>query len=129
MDPGSTLQLILDNQTRHLLRGWDSVRLHQYAVVRQSLGPKNIFLADMGLVGSHPRHTIIVKVASGAKGVESLKHEHSLYKNQLAKLQGSYVPRCYGLFSGVVNGSPFGCLLLEYIEPHVDMILDPEEFQ
>lgn len=131
MSVGGTLRLAFDNQpqNQYSLCSWTPGDFHQDAVVRQCLRPQNIFLADLGLVGSRPRQTVIVKVAVGANGIDALKHEHSLYANQLAKLQGCYVPRCYGLFSGLVNNSPFGCLLLEYIEPHLDKALGPEEFQ
>jgi hypothetical protein len=58
--------------------------------------------------------TIIVKAALGPDEMILLNREAEFYSNELRHLQGTVVPKCFGLFRGKVDGVDFGCLLLEY---------------
>ena len=69
-------------------------------------------IAGPGAVES-PRH--FFKLANTSEGIFNLKNEHNIYVHQLAHLQGSVVPTCYGIFEGSgVDGQPIACLALEY---------------
>ncbi|EPT01579.1 hypothetical protein FOMPIDRAFT_1100822, partial [Fomitopsis schrenkii] len=50
----------------------------------------------------------------GLLGVDKLRYEASLYKNELKHLQGDVIPRFYGLYTGEVYGELVGCLVLEW---------------
>ncbi|KAH9937354.1 uncharacterized protein B0H18DRAFT_1206218 [Fomitopsis serialis] len=56
---------------------------------------------------------VAVKWVRGSLGVEKMRYEAALYKGKLKHLQGDVVPRCYGFFTGEVDGEVSGCLVLE----------------
>lgn len=57
---------------------------------------------------------VAVKWVRGLLGVDKLRYEASLYKNELKHLQGDVIPRFYGLYTGEVYGELVGCLVLEW---------------
>ena len=54
------------------------------------------------------------KLAKTSESIFNLKNEYNFYIHQLAHLQGSVVPTCYGLFEGSVDGQLIACLAMEY---------------
>ncbi|KAH9944016.1 uncharacterized protein BXZ73DRAFT_39345 [Epithele typhae] len=60
-------------------------------------------------------HEVALKWVAGPERVPGVRREGSLYMGSLAPLQGSVVPRCYGLFSGIVRGVEIACLVLEWL--------------
>jgi len=100
----------------------------------------NILISDLVPTGdpdTTPSARVLLKTAKGDKANDLLKWEYEVYEERLKMLQGSVVPRCYGLFSGRVDergtasgtGERFGCLVLEYVRPHMDKRVDSDEFQ
>ncbi|KAI0076805.1 hypothetical protein K474DRAFT_1193825 [Panus rudis PR-1116 ss-1] len=57
---------------------------------------------------------VAIKWARGRRCLRKIAWEYELYSNELKQLQGSIVPRCYGIYVGVVEGCEVGCLVLEW---------------
>ena len=69
----------------------------------------------LGLRSDNPEPLVFKLVSSSTGGaVESLEHEYTIYQ-RLLDLQGTRVPKCWGLFYGLQNDdqSRVGCLVLE----------------
>ncbi|KAF9532666.1 hypothetical protein CPB83DRAFT_890850 [Crepidotus variabilis] len=134
----SSLQLILSNASApsYTLWSWDHGDFHQVARVCEQLAD-NICTAYIGPVGETPSHKVVLKIGQGKRADQRLAREYEMYSGPLVHLQGTIVPRCFGLFCGSANESGSGtikskkqisCLVLEYIAPHRERTVDPEEF-
>ncbi|KAH9923209.1 uncharacterized protein BXZ73DRAFT_51069 [Epithele typhae] len=76
-------------------------------------GTTRIFRGTLSADGI-PYTEVVCKVGTGPRLVERIRHEARLYRTKLAPLQGRFVPRCFGLFEGVVEGVETSCLVLSY---------------
>lgn len=56
---------------------------------------------------------VYVKWAGDAHQLSLLTHEVDMYQNDLKKLQGKAVPRCYGFFTDSATDPKLGFLILE----------------
>lgn len=54
-----------------------------------------------------------LSVAPSLQVERRYQHEASVYENELHELQGRYIPKFYGLYTGTLRSSPAMCLLLE----------------
>jgi len=74
-------------------------------------------ISDAKLVdqGSTERR-IVIKSAVGVEQVEKLNHEYELYSRDLRHLQGSIIPKCYGIYTGRKSSEYWSVLLLEYCD-------------
>ncbi|KAF5371350.1 hypothetical protein D9615_009702 [Tricholomella constricta] len=68
------------------------------------------------LIGPPKQAAIVaLKFAFREDLIADLTEEAEVYKGALESLQGTAVPRCYGLYNGYgVDGEPIACLMLEY---------------
>ncbi|KAG7100094.1 hypothetical protein E1B28_001874 [Marasmius oreades] len=86
-----------------------------------SLGPHN-WNTD---IAGHLGIPVVLKFATGEENISLLQREATFYENELRRLQGSVVPRCYGLYQGKEDRGDCGlnvstsCLVLEYCSGHV----------
>ncbi|PBK76906.1 hypothetical protein ARMSODRAFT_250054 [Armillaria solidipes] len=71
---------------------------------------QRVFRASMGPYGGQPTTPVIVKMAFNDKEFSLLQWEEKVYNQSLSRLQGTVVPRCYGLY----HGRNTGCLVLEH---------------
>ena len=60
------------------------------------------------------RASVALKFAMRGDLIGHLVEEAELYLGPLAPLQGSTVPRCHGLYIGLVDDEEIACLVLEY---------------
>ncbi len=93
--------------------------LPEQASFRVLEGSEHIFLAVMeGAAAGPPVEEsckYVLKMATDWEAVGRLGIEYECYFYFLAHLQGSAVPRFYGLFRGpTVDGQPIACVVLEY---------------
>ena len=59
--------------------------------------------------------TVVLKFAMREDLIPDLAEEADIYTGALEPLQGTTVPRCYGLYVGLGNGGePVACLMLEH---------------
>ncbi|KAF8960355.1 hypothetical protein BDZ97DRAFT_1665993 [Flammula alnicola] len=72
-----------------------------------------VYTAHLGPEETDP-FTVICKLGRGSHNIKSLEKEHHFYMQDLAHLQGTVIPRCYGFYKAMVDDVPIGCLLLEY---------------
>ncbi|KAF9267006.1 hypothetical protein L218DRAFT_920703 [Marasmius fiardii PR-910] len=88
---------------------------------------------------------VVLKIATGSEQITLLQREASFYENELFHLQGSVVPRYYGLYRGkLLNFSPppqstiarsyrepptSACMILEYCSGHGSIPLSPGELR
>ncbi|KAK7062818.1 hypothetical protein VNI00_000312 [Paramarasmius palmivorus] len=64
---------------------------------------------------------VVLKFAFREDFVDDLAQEAEVYRNALEPLQGSAIPRCYGLFTGEgEEGQEIACLVLEYCGESLD---------
>ncbi|KAJ7716330.1 hypothetical protein DFH07DRAFT_762497 [Mycena maculata] len=114
----STLELIWDTQTTYQLWSWNNNTVHYTAQLVRRI-KNEVYTFRIGARGMEPTDIIAIKVARGKENVEDLEREMGFYENQLKGLQGTVVPKCYGFYTTKVQGTPLGCLLLEYCSgPH-----------
>ncbi|TFK80557.1 hypothetical protein K466DRAFT_558928 [Polyporus arcularius HHB13444] len=69
---------------------------------------------DLGLSGR-----AVCKIASDVC-IQSLRHEVNIYQTKLKTLQGTVVPKVYGIYTGRVDGERVHVLLEEYCGPPSD---------
>ncbi|KIM47621.1 hypothetical protein M413DRAFT_205213 [Hebeloma cylindrosporum] len=75
------------------------------------------------------KYDVAVKLAYDTAGIRLLRHEYEIYSKDLRALQGSVIPICYGLFTGMVNCAHTACLVLEYCaNGHPNPAVAGEEF-
>lgn len=99
----------------------DPEALHFWAAVKARLTP-HVFIIRSD---REPHACAILKMARDAREIDYLEKEASLYENELAPLQGKYVPEYFGMYYGTVLGSPAACMLLEFCCTELSM--EPEE--
>jgi hypothetical protein len=109
----ATLQLIWAHRRTYNLWSWSLGKIHQTARIIKCI-KNNVYTAHIGPRDMEATETIIVKAALGPDEMILLNREAEFYSNELKHLQGTVVPKCFGLFRGKINGLDFGCLLLEY---------------
>ncbi|KAL0959450.1 hypothetical protein HGRIS_014694 [Hohenbuehelia grisea] len=63
-----------------------------------------------------PSFTVVLKtdVHTKERRPKQFRREAAVYENDLRRYQGGYIPRCYGLFQGVVDEDIYSVLVLEY---------------
>ncbi|KAG7452202.1 uncharacterized protein BT62DRAFT_288784 [Guyanagaster necrorhizus] len=83
----------------------------------EGLRLRRVFRAFMGLYGCKPTTPVIIKVAFTEDKRSLLQREENVYNQYLKDLQGSFIPKCYGLFEGSFGGQKITCLVLEYCSP------------
>ncbi|KAJ7139074.1 hypothetical protein C8R44DRAFT_727185 [Mycena epipterygia] len=116
----STLQLIWDTQTTYELWSWNNGNIHYSAQLVRRI-KKDVYTVRIGARGMEPADVIALKISRGQEEVEDMEREAGFYEQQLKGLQSTVVPKCYGFYTTKVNGTPLGCLLLEYCSgPPVD---------
>ncbi|KAJ7471278.1 hypothetical protein B0H11DRAFT_2283308 [Mycena galericulata] len=117
----STLELVWDTQTTYQLWSWNNGNIHYTAQLVRRI-KSNVYAFRIGPRGMEPTETIAIKVVRGKEEIAEMERETGFYENQLKGLQGTVVPKCYGFYTAKVNGTPLGCLLLEYCSgpPNVD---------
>ncbi|OBZ68367.1 hypothetical protein A0H81_11647 [Grifola frondosa] len=105
---------------------WDPDRPYQASLsgadhpIHGARGSKCIYRAILQQHGSNKDGRSATPVNAALKWVTGdvrvgfLKWEVGCYENQLRKLQGIAVPRCYGFFAGFVENTRVGCLVLEW---------------
>ena len=73
----------------------------------------------------------VVKCATGPDEIRRMKEEYKYYSVDLASLQGTVIPRCYGFYEGyAAKRQPLACLVLEPVETGVmNEPIDLYEFQ
>ncbi|KAF8176313.1 hypothetical protein BJ912DRAFT_1063980 [Pholiota molesta] len=59
---------------------------------------------------------VVLKYSRNLQALASLEREYSFYAQQLASLQGSVIPKCFGLFKGTSCNLTLGCLVLEHCQ-------------
>ncbi|PBL04278.1 hypothetical protein ARMGADRAFT_905691, partial [Armillaria gallica] len=74
---------------------------------------RNIFRASMHPSGGQPT-MVIIKMSHTEEEFSRLQQEAKVYDKNLRNLQGTVVPKCYGLFATNNRGTKTGCLVLEY---------------
>lgn len=122
----STLQLIWDSQTTYQLWSWNNGNIHYTAQLVRRI-KNSVYMVRIGARGVEPTDVVAVKVARGKEEVEEMEREVGFYESQLKSLQGTVVPKCYGFYTAKVQGTPIGCLLLEYCSgPPVEPGREPE---
>ncbi|KAK0246157.1 hypothetical protein EDD85DRAFT_803290 [Armillaria nabsnona] len=84
---------------------------------------QNIFRASMHRSGGQPT-TVILKVAHTEAEFSRLQQEAGLYDQNLRYLQGTVVPKCYGLFATKNRGQTTGCLVLEHCATVININFD-----
>ncbi|KAJ7026115.1 hypothetical protein C8F04DRAFT_966886 [Mycena alexandri] len=111
----STLQLIWDSQTTYQMWSWNQAygKTHHTAQLVRRV-KKDVYTVRIGLRGMDPTDVVAIKVAHGKEALEEMEREAGFYEHQLKSLQGTVVPKLYGFYTTRVNGTPLGCLLLEY---------------
>ncbi|KAJ7176468.1 hypothetical protein C8R46DRAFT_1346512 [Mycena filopes] len=111
----STLELIWDSQTTYQLWSWNQSygKSHHTAQLVRRV-KKEVYIVRIGPRGMDPADVVALKFAHGEEELEDLQREAGLYEQELKGLQGTVVPKCYGLYTTKIQGTPLGCLLLEY---------------
>lgn len=61
-----------------------------------------------------PPLRVAIKWGRGNPNLQTLAHELHLYDGDMKSLQGTVVPRCFGLYVGFIEGQEIGCLILEW---------------
>ncbi|KAK0465477.1 uncharacterized protein EV420DRAFT_1514545 [Desarmillaria tabescens] len=79
----------------------------------ESIRPR-VFRASMGPSGRQPTTPVVIKVARTETELSFLQWEGKVYNQHLRALQGTVVPKCYGLFVTNNGGRRMGCLVLEH---------------
>ncbi|KAK0491775.1 hypothetical protein EDD18DRAFT_1080470 [Armillaria luteobubalina] len=117
----STIEVIYDHKHVSRLWSWDAVdgfnssdTPPQFTIRCGEALRQRIFRALMGPYGGQPTTTVVVKVARNEKEFAYLQWEERVYNECLRGLQGTVVPKCYGLFGTSTRGRKTGCLVLEY---------------
>ncbi len=82
------------------------------ALPRSGTGTRGILLKPDG-----SEQEVVCKIVKG--DTMPLEVEADLYNTKLKDLQGTDVPRFFGLFTGIIEGFPIriACILLEYCGP------------
>ena len=91
---------------------------------------RNVFVADLTIIGSSPHplpSRVCIKYAAGVEAVAALRREDILYRHDLAELAGIAVPQTYGFFRGGSMAAPIGCLIMELCMS-TEMLKTPDEF-
>jgi len=127
-DMMSSLILLWPDGQIYPLTSYDRGRGNKSATVIKRL-QSNIHLAWIGLVNDNPTQLVILKLARGDQENKLLKHEYECYTNELVALQGRYVPFCYGMYNGTVDGIALGCLVLEYCTPEQNQLAVQDEWK
>lgn len=65
------------------------------------------------VAGRMARRVVCKIVVDSHQAINRLKSEAELYENNLKTMQGDYIARFYGFFTGTVAGDPAACILLE----------------
>ncbi|KAK1230604.1 hypothetical protein PQX77_006299 [Marasmius sp. AFHP31] len=120
------------HQVAHILKP----RINERSSQGHSSGGMTVstaLLAPRELVNTNLEVPVILKIAIGAEKIELLRREAAVYENCLPHLQGSVVPRCYGLYRGRAGarGQPtenMACMILEYCTVHETPSMDRGEF-
>ncbi|KAK0436634.1 uncharacterized protein EV420DRAFT_1590102 [Desarmillaria tabescens] len=68
----------------------------------------------MGPFGRQPTTPVVIKVARTETELSFLQWEGKVYNQHLKALQGTVVPKCYGLYVTNNGGRRMGCLVLEH---------------
>ena len=124
----SCLTLFWSDGQIYPLTSYDLGRGNKCATVIKRL-QSNIHLAWIGQVNDNPTQLVLLKLARGDQENRLLKHEYECYTNELVGLQGRYVPFCYGMYKGTVEGIALGCLVLEYCIPDQNHLAIQDEWK
>ncbi|EMD36074.1 hypothetical protein CERSUDRAFT_96299 [Gelatoporia subvermispora B] len=57
---------------------------------------------------------VVCKFGTGQKRIDAIRNECKIYERKLQHLQGTIVPRCFGIFQGIIYGRLEVCLVTEY---------------
>ncbi|KAF9260771.1 hypothetical protein L218DRAFT_946495 [Marasmius fiardii PR-910] len=101
------------------------------------LGPRKVANTDPGI-------PVVLKFAIGEANIAILQREAMFYENELRRLQGSVVPKCFGLYRGMQDryhsyafgggralggpNDPMACLVLEYCSGYGDHAMTANEY-
>ncbi|KAK0215061.1 hypothetical protein IW262DRAFT_1513983 [Armillaria fumosa] len=120
----SIIEVIYDHKHVSRLWSWDAVNGSnspdtppQFTIRCCEALRQRVFRASMGPCGGQPTTPVIIKVARTEKEFSFLQWEERVYNQCLRGLQGTVVPKCYGLFGTNDRGRKTGCLVLEYCAP------------
>ncbi|KAK0208661.1 hypothetical protein DFS33DRAFT_464000 [Desarmillaria ectypa] len=124
LSSASTIEVVFDRSHVSRLWSWDVVNgfkghvdpnPHPQVMIHccESLRPR-VFRASMGPYGRQPTIPVIIKVARTKTELSFLQWEEKVYNQYLRGLQGTVVPKCYGLFGANNGGRKTGCLVLEH---------------
>ncbi|KAK0233535.1 hypothetical protein IW262DRAFT_1452063 [Armillaria fumosa] len=121
LSSASIIEVIYDHNHVSRMWSWDAVNgfnspdtSPQFTIrCCEALRPR-VFRASMGPYGGQPTTPVIIKVARTEKEFSLLQWEEKVYNQCLKGLQGTVVPKCYGLFGTNDRGQKTGCLVLEY---------------
>ena len=69
---------------------------------------------------------VVAQLGTSAGTINALKKELSFYQ-QLRRLQGECIPKCFGYFFSVFEDQAFGCLVLEDSSKPICSIYDTQE--
>ncbi|KAJ7083649.1 hypothetical protein B0H15DRAFT_1024064 [Mycena belliarum] len=121
----STLELIWDTKTAYKLWSWNNAygNAHYMAQLVRRI-KKDVYTVRIGVCGKEPSDVVALKISRGKEEVEDMAREAGFYEQQLKGLQGTVVPKCYGFYTTTVQGTPLGCLLLEYCSGPPERIPD-----
>lgn len=121
-----------DHPGRQIIRCVSVLRRHEDAA-RPTVVLGSIETADEPSTSTCK--SVILKYSRNLQALASLEREYAFYAQQLAPLQGSVIPNCFGLFKGTYSNLTLGCLVLEHCkETHLrikvltDLEADEDEY-
>ncbi|KAK0481816.1 hypothetical protein IW261DRAFT_1607072 [Armillaria novae-zelandiae] len=121
LSSASIIEVIYDHNHVSRLWSWDAVNginspdtSPQFTIRCCEALRQRVFRASMGPYGGQPTTPVIIKVARTEQEFSLLQWEEKVYNQCLRGLQGTVVPKCYGLFGTNDRGRKTGCLVLEH---------------
>ena len=92
-----------------------SERMKFHATQLIAEGSSRVFRGILSGDGVEEPVKVVCKlsVAPSSQVERMYRHEASVYEKYLYELQGRYIPKFYGLYTGTLRANPAVCLLLE----------------
>lgn len=95
----------------------DVITKQEYHPIHGDLETGKVYRAQLRRSGASEDTaslTVALKWATTADTIDRLYNEACMYEGNLKRLQGTFVPKFYGLFLAKIGVTPVGCIVLEW---------------